>query len=164
MLYNHIILVYFAMTSTMMIAHRVDAKSIFPFPHCLVFLRQMSYVESLLLRLLSFTIMLRKFLSSHLAFSVVFCVCFTTRWQTAVQRMFEQINDTLTRGLQGSPLVNNRANALADDVAQMRYAFPILAREAPIWSLMLVQRATIHGAVKCFRLNWFEVIGKQVLR
>ena len=40
--------------------------------------------------------------------------------QGAVQRMFEQINETLNRGLQASPLVNNRAGALADDVSQVR--------------------------------------------
>eukprot|EP00752_Nemacystus_decipiens_P016776 g15013.t1 len=42
------------------------------------------------------------------------------RIQGAVQRMFEQINETLNRGLQASPLVNNRAGALADDVSQVR--------------------------------------------
>ena len=40
--------------------------------------------------------------------------------QGAVQRMFVQINETLTRGLQASPLVNNRAGALADDISHVR--------------------------------------------
>ncbi|CAM9263383.1 unnamed protein product [Scytosiphon promiscuus] len=40
--------------------------------------------------------------------------------RNAVQRMFEQINDTLTRGLQASPLVNNRATAFAEDVSHVR--------------------------------------------
>lgn len=36
--------------------------------------------------------------------------------------MFEQINKTLTSGLEASPLVNNRAGQLAEDVSHVRLA------------------------------------------
>lgn len=35
--------------------------------------------------------------------------------------MFEQINQTLTRGLQASTVVNNQTGPLADDISHVRY-------------------------------------------
>lgn len=65
--------------------------------------------------------------------------------QTAVNRMFEQINDTLTRGLQASPLVNSRAGALSDDMTHVRLGIALFATSLAFYFRGERYKVVIHS-------------------